>query len=310
MNLAVSTATAPMLSLNDFETPCAQRGLDGVERSIAPHEDLAAVIAEVQASPVRVVALRASSPTSLPPLLRAAATLGLPISLPLDALGSATIAQLCELTQETNATLLLGVGTDLARAAQLMSALTQHDAPASIGISWEISPNTEDLAPATAVLLSIAPRLGLVRLYGGGPEQREQDGKGIGTIFQHMTLLGVRAPVVMTPSSPAALPRWADWLASRKIIGCGSAHPAGEHELDVRDVEPKDRLGSILGAFAALPAGQTLKVTLDHDPSCMYYMLEDSQPQGSFAFKKVLDGPEVWSAEVTRQAPAKPLPRG
>ncbi|MBI2393053.1 MAG: DUF2249 domain-containing protein [Deltaproteobacteria bacterium] len=72
-------------------------------------------------------------------------------------------------------------------------------------------------------------------------------------------------------------------------------------EVDVRDVEPKDRLETILGAYRVLRAGATLRLTVDHDPSCMYYMLSATEPEGSFTFRKVDDGPEVWSAEVTRR---------
>jgi uncharacterized protein (DUF2249 family) len=56
----------------------------------------------------------------------------------------------------------------------------------------------------------------------------------------------------------------------------------------------------ILGAFVALPRGATLRITLDHDPSCMYYALDESQPAGSFAFRKIGGGPKVWNAEVTK----------
>jgi uncharacterized protein (DUF2249 family) len=139
-----------------------------------------------------------------------------------------------------------------------------------------------------------------VRLHGGGPEQRDQDGRGVGPLLVELAISGFGGPIVMTPSTDAERPRWRDWLSSRKSAGCGSAHPAGEHEVDVRDVEPRDRLGTILGAFRALPHGATLRITLDHDPSCMVYALEESEPAGSFAFRKTADGPEVWGAEVTR----------
>lgn len=121
------------------------------------------------------------------------------------------------------------------------------------------------------------------------------------TLFVDLAISGYSGPVVLTPSIPEELPRWREWLASQKSAGCGSGYPPlGEHALDIRDVEPKDRLSTILGAFSALPRGATLRVTLDHEPSCMYYALEESQPAGSFAFCKTGDGPQVWGAENTK----------
>ena len=120
-------------------------------------------------------------------------------------------------------------------------------------------------------------------------------------LFVDLALSGYDGPVVLTPSRAEELPRWRDWLASRKSAGCGSAHRAGELSIDIRDVEPRDRLHAILGAYRALPRGATLRITFDHDPSCMYYALEASEPAGTFAFRKVgEDGPEVWGAEVTK----------
>jgi uncharacterized protein (DUF2249 family) len=33
----------------------------------------------------------------------------------------------------------------------------------------------------------------------------------------------------------------------------------------------------------------------------MYYMLEATEPEGSFAFEVVENGPEVWRARVTKR---------
>ena len=44
-----------------------------------------------------------------------------------------------------------------------------------------------------------------------------------------------------------------------------------------------------------------LELTVDHDPSCMYYMLESTEPAGSFAFELKENGPEVWRAHVLRR---------
>jgi uncharacterized protein (DUF2249 family) len=57
-----------------------------------------------------------------------------------------------------------------------------------------------------------------------------------------------------------------------------------------------------MGAYRALAPGRTLHVTFDHDPSCMFYTLQATEPKGSFVFERTGNGPEVWRAEVTKLA--------
>ena len=71
--------------------------------------------------------------------------------------------------------------------------------------------------------------------------------------------------------------------------------------LDVRPVEPKHRLETIMGAYDALSPGATLDLTVDHDPRCMYYTLEAMHGLESFAFEYVENGPEVWRVEVRKR---------
>lgn len=71
--------------------------------------------------------------------------------------------------------------------------------------------------------------------------------------------------------------------------------------LDVRPVEPKDRFECIMGAYDGLTAGETLELTVDHDPRCMYYTLRATQGEESFAFEYLENGPEVWRVNVTRR---------
>ena len=68
--------------------------------------------------------------------------------------------------------------------------------------------------------------------------------------------------------------------------------------LDVRPVEPRDRLTTIMGAYDSLPSGGTLDLTVDHDPKCMYYTLEAMHGVEAFRFDYVENGPEVWRVEV------------
>jgi uncharacterized protein (DUF2249 family) len=107
---------------------------------------------------------------------------------------------------------------------------------------------------------------------------------------------------VLCPSSrePAVLDRWARWAASSGSAGCGHAVSTREVALDMRDVEPRHRLETILGAYRTLIPGATLHLTVDHDPTCMYYTLEATEPAKSFQFQIVENGPEVWRADVTK----------
>lgn len=302
MKLSLSAAAAPGLALEALDVACRARGLDGIELVVETAEDARALGAPLRASGVRVIALRAErfADSAKDALALLSGELAVPLSIPLGAVNGGSLPDLARRFADAGGTVLLGCGTDLDQVVAVTTALEGAGNPSSIGLAWEIRPSSEDLGTSGAVLLALHEHLRLVRLHGGGPEQRDQDGRGVGPLFVDLAISGYGGPVVLTPSRPEELPRWHDWLSSRKIAGCGSAHPSGEHEVDVRDVEPKDRLGTILGAFRALPRGETLRITLDHDPSCMYYALEESEPAGSFAFRKLGDGPEVWGAEVTK----------
>lgn len=74
----------------------------------------------------------------------------------------------------------------------------------------------------------------------------------------------------------------------------------GRVRLDVRDVEPKDRFGTIMSAYDALEPGESLDLTVDHDPKCMYYTLRATRGEDSFDFEYLEDGPRVWRVRVRR----------
>lgn len=71
-------------------------------------------------------------------------------------------------------------------------------------------------------------------------------------------------------------------------------------DLDIRPVLPRDRYDRIMEAYEALPAGQTMHLTVDHDPKCMYYTLRATRGDDSFAFEYLEDGPETWRVLVTK----------
>lgn len=310
MKLSLSAAASPGLALDALDAAARARGLDGIELVIERAEDTRTLAARVRAAGARVVALRAEEldDSAAGPLAQVSGELEVPLSSPLGALTGGSLPSLARVFADAGGTLLVGFGTDLEQVVAVTAALESAGNPPSVGLAWELRPGSEDLGASGAVLLAARRHLRLVRLHGGGPEQHQQDGRGMGPLLVDLAISGYGGPIVLTPSTPTELPRWSDWLASRKSTGCGSAHSSGQHEVDVRDVEPKDRLGTILGAFRALPLGATLRITLDHDPSCMYYALEESEPAGTFSFRKVGDGPEVWGAEVTKKAPQAAAP--
>jgi uncharacterized protein (DUF2249 family) len=72
--------------------------------------------------------------------------------------------------------------------------------------------------------------------------------------------------------------------------------------VDVRPVEPKYRFDRIMGAYEGLAAGESMQLTVDHDPRCMYYTLRATQGDESFSFEYLDRGPEIWRVVVTRRA--------
>ncbi|MEZ4585407.1 MAG: DUF2249 domain-containing protein [Gemmatimonadales bacterium] len=81
-------------------------------------------------------------------------------------------------------------------------------------------------------------------------------------------------------------------------------------QLDVRPVEPKHRFELIMGSYDQLPAGDTLELTVDHDPLCMYYTLKATRGDDAFSFHYLTSGPEVWRVQVQKTAPATRSPAG
>lgn len=71
-------------------------------------------------------------------------------------------------------------------------------------------------------------------------------------------------------------------------------------ELDVRQVEPKDRFELIIGTYDGLEMGGTLCLTVDHDPECMYYTLLATRGADAFTFEYIERGPETWVVRVVK----------
>lgn len=301
--LSLSTEAAPQLPLDALDAACRARGLDGEELVIAVGEDPVQLAARARAAGMRVVALRVEQldEATAPALARAAALLGAPVSVPPGGIDPGALGRIVPAFVTAGARLLLGHGTDLDEVLSTIAAIRAASAPAALGLAWEILPSSAALSDASAILLANHDLLGVVRLHGGGPEQRDQDGRGVGPLFVDLALSGFTGPIILCPSRPEELARWATWLGSRRSAGCGTAVDTRTVELDVRDVEPRDRLQTILGAYGTLVPGATLHLTVDHDPMCMYYMLDATEPDDSFTFQVVEHGPEVWRAEVSKR---------
>ncbi|MEO8636191.1 MAG: DUF2249 domain-containing protein [Gemmatimonadales bacterium] len=71
-------------------------------------------------------------------------------------------------------------------------------------------------------------------------------------------------------------------------------------QLDVRPVEPRDRFDLIMNAYEGLTPRQTLELTVDHDPKCMYYALRATRGDAAFAFDYLENGPETWVVRVKK----------
>lgn len=74
--------------------------------------------------------------------------------------------------------------------------------------------------------------------------------------------------------------------------------------LDVRAIPPRNRHPLIFGIFAALPSGESLVLTNDHDPKPLFYQLQ-AEEEGRFSWDYLQSGPEVWQVRIGRTAVAR-----
>ncbi|MFT3736260.1 MAG: DUF2249 domain-containing protein [Rhodocyclaceae bacterium] len=71
--------------------------------------------------------------------------------------------------------------------------------------------------------------------------------------------------------------------------------------LDVRAIEPRFRHPLIFGIFDALPPGQGLLLTNDHDPKPLYYQFQ-AESQGAFSWDYIEQGPAQWKVRIGKEA--------
>ncbi|WP_336002652.1 DUF2249 domain-containing protein [Halorientalis halophila] len=73
-------------------------------------------------------------------------------------------------------------------------------------------------------------------------------------------------------------------------------------EIDVREIEPKDRHPKIMDTFAEMDDGDTLRLINDHDPKPLYYEMEaEVEDFDAENYEVRREGPEKFVAEFPKQ---------
>lgn len=279
------------MPLLELEALVRRRGLDGIELLA---EDIS------NARHAAGIYVESASLIGSETMAQASATLGAPVIAGRSAFPVCAISELDELYASVGGQLCLTHGTDAEEAAELTAAIASRGA-SHVMTAWEIRPLAEDLDDAATVLLAASETLAYIRLRGGGPELSAHDGAGLGELLGKVALSHYSGTISLSPSSDDRVASWERWLTRTGKTGCGSAQGEADMHLDMRSVEPRERLETILGAYRALAPGRTLHLKLDHDPSCMYFTLEATEPEGSFVFQRVAEGPEYWSVDVRKR---------
>lgn len=229
MQLGLSSAAAPGLSIAELADAAARRGLTTLELLAGdpgtplPHgeaEAAAARRASEQAG-VQIVGVLAESARPTEDAARAAAALGAPLLVrPGNAKVPALAKEIARLSSfGARVTLLCGSKPERMSAA-LAAVEAAPDGVAGLG--WEVDPANDDVARLPEVLAAAGRKLEYVRLLGGGPESQQQTGLGVGALMARLALARYRGPLVLTPSTPVYHYIWRAWLGRAGGWGCGS----------------------------------------------------------------------------------------
>jgi len=70
-------------------------------------------------------------------------------------------------------------------------------------------------------------------------------------------------------------------------------------ELDLRQIMPFERHELIMKKWDGLKAGETLKITNDHDPKPLHYQF-DAEYKGRFEWQYEQSGPRDWVVTIKR----------
>jgi hypothetical protein len=232
MQLALSTAAAPDLALPALLDACRRRGLAGLELAAGHAHGVHSGLADAALRQIRNRAAEAGVPllgyrvenldeAGQPGTCRMAATLGIPLIVPLGALSAPELPALAARVAAAGAALVITHPTTVRDAARAHGLVTDGASPAA-GSCWEVRPGADLEHHARPVLAAAGHSLRLVRLRGGGPEAASQTGQGVGSLMAHLALARFRGPLVLAPSSPRFHQAWRAWLGRRGGWGCGS----------------------------------------------------------------------------------------
>lgn len=83
------------------------------------------------------------------------------------------------------------------------------------------------------------------------------------------------------------------------VAGDGNTDPAGERDLDVRNLVPAHRHEAIFAAYEALAPGGGFVLVNDHDPKPLRYQFEAEHP-GQFTWDYLEAGPRTWRVRIGR----------
>ncbi len=316
MKQALSASVDPARRVVDLLDVCTVRGLHGIELVSDQECDLPRVLEPRQLAELARLLARHDCPLTglyvddLDEICsletaQLSTVIAAPVVAPAGRVPPGLLEDLDALYAAARGRLLVSHGTSV-HEAELLAQAVESRQLMHVALAWEVRPFDEDLRDAEHVLERVRGHLQYVRLFGGGAEQRQMDGLGVGPLIVALARARYAGPLVLCPGNPGQRPLWSHWMESSKPAGCGTAAQRADQRsarraLDVRNVEPKDRLAKILGAYAELPRGVPLELTLDHDPSCMYYTLEATQPERDFAFDYLERGPIVWRVQVAKR---------
>ena len=319
MRTSLSASADPDYRIVELLDACHRRGLRGIElvsdaecdlpRALAP-ADLGELAQLLSRHDCPVTGLYVADLDEICSLETAqlSARVAAPVVAPPGVIPAALLDDLDALYAAARGRLLVSHRTLAGEASALLETIERQRLE-RVGLAWEVRPAGEDLREARSLVERFAGHLEYLRLFGAGPEQRTTDGLGLGPLVVELTRVRYAGPFVLCPSDRSQRAVWQKWMESSKPTGCGSAAHKEERRreraqrqwLDVRDVEPKDRIEHVLGAYSSLPTGVPLELTLDHDPRCMYYTLEATHPGADFSFDYLEQGPTVWRVQVTKR---------
>lgn len=70
-------------------------------------------------------------------------------------------------------------------------------------------------------------------------------------------------------------------------------------QIDVREIEPINRIGVIYTTFDSLKPGERMEITNDHDPHHLQQKLTIDR-DGQFDWRYLAEGPDIWRVQITK----------